>query len=83
MTVKANISLRKLSLSAEDRCNRIRVITKLFVKSNPILLHCQSTRIGDAVCLSLIQPITEKKKEEETMMRRISDIWGTSVEEMN
>lgn len=66
MTVKANISLRKLSLSAEDRCNRIRVITELFVKSNPILLHCQSTRIGDAVCLSLIQPITEKKKEKKS-----------------
>lgn len=51
MTVKPNIGLRQISLSAEDRCNRIRVITKVFVKSDPILLNCQSTRIGDAVRL--------------------------------
>lgn len=48
--VKANVSLRQLSFSAEDGCNEMRAITKLFLKIQLTLLNCQSSRI-DAVLL--------------------------------
>lgn len=38
-SVKANI--RQLSLSAEDGCNEMRAITKLFLKIQLTLLNCQ------------------------------------------